>query len=502
MRRTRWCMGWAALLVAAAPPQGANMVFQQAAADGLVVMEAENFASSVSTPTHAWVAAASPPAGTSGAGMMEASPNNGTSYGTIAADFVANSPRLDFRVHFVATGDHYLWVRGYSTNQADNSIHIGLDGVASDTSDRIDFPNVNVLDWSNVRTSSSPAPRINIPTTGVHTINVWMREDGVLIDKILLTTNSAYPAPTGAGPAESSRTSDPSPAAPSNLAAAAASDTRIDLTWTDNASNESGFQGQRKTANGLAVSPVTYNGANTAPTVEAAGAANSFRPGALVVNDRTDYWTVVPEILSGSARLLTARNDRQVAPTDSKYVVSVSRACTIYLPLDPRYGGAPTAWMDATWTGSGMTCNSNARGGWKIWQKTIPGAGNVTLGCDTLQYDGACYVFAESVWAPFANPGADAVSWADTGLAALTTYAYRLRATNAFGDSAWSNVASATTLAAGGGPPPPPPPPGGGPAPSGGSDNDNGDGCGNCGLLGAEVLVAWLLLGLYLRFRN
>src|SRR5262249_13329295 len=51
--------------------------------------------------------------------------------------------------------------------------------------------------------------------------------------------------------------------------------------------------------------------------------------------------------------------------------------------------------------------------------------------------------------------GATAVSYADTGLAASTTYFYRVRATNAAGDSPYSNVASATTQA----PPPPPPAP-------------------------------------------
>jgi len=51
--------------------------------------------------------------------------------------------------------------------------------------------------------------------------------------------------------------------------------------------------------------------------------------------------------------------------------------------------------------------------------------------------------------------GATAVRYSDTGLSASTTYFYRVRATSASGDSAYSNTASATTLA----PPPPPPAP-------------------------------------------
>ena len=45
---------------------------------------------------------------------------------------------------------------------------------------------------------------INVTTPGVHTINVWMREDGMIFDKLVLTTNSGY-IPTGTGPVESTR---------------------------------------------------------------------------------------------------------------------------------------------------------------------------------------------------------------------------------------------------------------------------------------------------------
>lgn len=49
-------------------------------------------------------------------------------------------------------------------------------------------------------------------------------------------------------------------------------------------------------------------------------------------------------------------------------------------------------------------------------------------------------------WAPVASLGADITSHGDAGLTPLTTYYYRVRATNAAGNSAASDVASATTL--------------------------------------------------------
>jgi hypothetical protein len=51
-------------------------------------------------------------------------------------------------------------------------------------------------------------------------------------------------------------------------------------------------------------------------------------------------------------------------------------------------------------------------------------------------------------WAQVATVGADVTSWQETGLAAGTSYNYRVRAYNAAGASASSNTASATTNAA------------------------------------------------------
>ena len=53
-------------------------------------------------------------------------------------------------------------------------------------------------------TMEGPAGTFEVDTVGIHTLNVYMREDGLVFDKILLTTNSTF-APTGHGPAESSR---------------------------------------------------------------------------------------------------------------------------------------------------------------------------------------------------------------------------------------------------------------------------------------------------------
>jgi chitodextrinase len=60
-----------------------------------------------------------------------------------------------------------------------------------------------------------------------------------------------------------------------------------------------------------------------------------------------------------------------------------------------------------------------------------------------------------SDFAQIATTAANATSYSNTGLAASTSYTYRVRASNSGGDSPFSNTSSATTDA----PPPPPPAP-------------------------------------------
>ncbi len=170
---------------------------QDPGADGLVVIEVENADASLAQGGHSWIAAST--AGFSGPGALAALPNSGTTRDTA---FLTTSPRLDFRIQFSRTGTHHVWLRGLGPSGSDDSVHVGLDGVVVPTSDRItNFP--PAWGWSNA-TVDGPVATLEIATPGVHTLNVWMREDGVQLDRLLLTTDAAY-TPAGAGPPESPR---------------------------------------------------------------------------------------------------------------------------------------------------------------------------------------------------------------------------------------------------------------------------------------------------------
>jgi hypothetical protein len=168
--------------------------------NGIVSMEAENFDDNVSQGGHTWTLVTLP-AGASGSKAMQALPNDGT---TRSSDYVTLSPHLDFKVSFVKTGTHYVWVRGHANGSGgDDSCHAGLDYQATATGERINFNTAAEWGWFNIRTNGAPAT-FEVPNADVHTVNIWMREDGAIVDKIVLTTNSNY-QPSGKGPQESTR---------------------------------------------------------------------------------------------------------------------------------------------------------------------------------------------------------------------------------------------------------------------------------------------------------
>ena len=169
---------------------------QDSGTDGLVVAEAEHYHLNTAQGNHSWQA--TNPADASNGNALLATPNIDMNH---KSNYANNSPQLDYTVQFTHTGIHYVWIRGLGTTTRDDSVHVGLDGQEIPSSDRFTGFGPNWT-WSN-QTMDGPVATVNIPSTGEHTLNIWIREDGVIIDKIVLTTNPNYPAPTGHGPTES-----------------------------------------------------------------------------------------------------------------------------------------------------------------------------------------------------------------------------------------------------------------------------------------------------------
>ena len=159
---------------------------------GFIEREAENFDEKSDTQTHAWVI--NNLEGASNGASMITNPDTG-----VLRQDASNSPRLSYLVDFDRAGTWFVWVRGWGdTNEAgegrSDSVHIGLNGQLGGTADKIDpFP--RDWSWSN-STRDGVRATLEIESPGVHSVDMWMREDGLSVDKFVLTTDASF-IPTG-----------------------------------------------------------------------------------------------------------------------------------------------------------------------------------------------------------------------------------------------------------------------------------------------------------------
>ncbi|MCC6858164.1 MAG: M36 family metallopeptidase [Bryobacterales bacterium] len=198
-------------------------------------------------------------------------------------------------------------------------------------------------------------------------------------------------------PAACQGTPEP-PAAPTGLGAGAVSSSQINLTWTDNSDNEQGFKIERCQGAGCS---------SFAQIATAAAGATSYGDTGLAANTTYGYRVRAYNTAGDSGYSNVAEATTQQAPAPPAAPTGLNAAAVSSSQIN-------LAWTD----------NSGNEQGFKI--ERCQGAG--------------CSNFAQ-----VATAGAGATGYSDTGLAANTTYRYRVRAYNTAGDSGYSNEAEATT---------------------------------------------------------
>lgn len=160
---------------------------------GLVSIEVEHFTAGLSRGGHGWQREPRPASDFSGQGTLRALPEDAVN---ISTNYAAKSPRLDYAVAFATTGIHYVWVRGRGPGGGSNSVHAGLNGQQITSAANLTMAVGSGYGW--IRGS------FEVPSAGVRTVNLWMRESGTIIDKLVVTPSATF-TPTGKGPAESSQ---------------------------------------------------------------------------------------------------------------------------------------------------------------------------------------------------------------------------------------------------------------------------------------------------------
>ncbi|MBC7348495.1 MAG: SBBP repeat-containing protein [Candidatus Aminicenantes bacterium] len=184
------------------------------------------------------------------------------------------------------------------------------------------------------------------------------------------------------------------PAGPTNLAAAAVHERRVNLSWTDNSGGETGFRVERKTGSG-----------SWSALTNLAADVTSY-PDISVVESTTYTYRVFAyngsgdSVPSNEATVTTPALTVPLAPSDLQAVVLSASSLRLN-------------WVD----------NAYNEDGFLIERKT--GAGGS--------------------WSQVGTAGEDATTFTDSGLSELTTYYYRVRAYNSAGQSDYSNEAVVTT---------------------------------------------------------
>jgi pectate lyase len=188
----------------------------------------------------------------------------------------------------------------------------------------------------------------------------------------------------------------PVPNAPSGLTASASSSSQINLAWTDNANNETGFTIERATGTG-AFAVIATVGANV----------TSYQNTGLSPSTSYSY-RVRAQNANGSSANSNTATATTLPGTGTPPAAPSSLTAT----------AASSSQINLSWTD-----NSNNEAGFRIERSS-----------------------GGSAFAEVGTVGANVTSFQNTGLAASTSYTYRVIATNSAGSSSPSNTASATTL--------------------------------------------------------
>ncbi len=191
------------------------------------------------------------------------------------------------------------------------------------------------------------------------------------------------------------------PSAPSGLVATAVTGSRVDLAWSDNSTNEQGFNVER--------APDVAGVAGTYAVIATVGAnLHAYSDASLLAN--VTYWyRVVAYNSSGSSSYSNETSAILVAPAAPSGLVGT---------------GISTTRIDLSWTD-----NSADEQGFRV--ERAPDVGGVA-----------------GTYAQIASLGVNVRTYSNTGLTAGTLYWYRVIAYNGAGTSAYSTEASAMTSAA------------------------------------------------------
>ena len=264
-------------------------------------------------------------------------------------------------------------------------------GTAPAAHDKLDI--AGSLDLSAADSLAISVPVGGTPATGTYTLLTAAGGITGAIDTLSLPAGWSGSVAVSGNDLRLTVTALPAaPAAPSSPTASAASQTRIDISWAD-AAGETAYLVQRSTIAGSGFVTIVTLAADTTAY------ADTGLDGAT-----TYYYRILAANTGGVSTAATASATTLASPPAAPSALQASAY---------DFANVDLAWTD----------NAANETGFKIERSTTSGSGFVQI----------------------ATAGANVTSYRDTGRSPLTTYYYRVRASNSGGDSAYTGEASLTT---------------------------------------------------------
>ena len=163
--------------------------------DTQIVLEAEAFTSNINRNGQAWTQM-SQMSGYIGSGYLKAGPDRDAMYGPEDRQV---APELQYTLQVTQTGLYHLWVRGSGANGAGDSIHVAMVKEGDPPTSTVTLSGFPLQQWGWSRnTLDGTMAQVMIDTPGSYSLFIWPREDGVRLDRLLLTNNTRFYYPRDA----------------------------------------------------------------------------------------------------------------------------------------------------------------------------------------------------------------------------------------------------------------------------------------------------------------
>ncbi len=152
--------------------------------DGLLVFEMED--QTLLSAANGWFFSTDVP-GFSGSSYLLVP--DGTDADDQNSNSLNNASQLDYDLEFSQTGTHYLWVRILAASGSTDSMWWAMDDNDGNINeDHIDLDSADYDNWIWVGISNNGSRmQFNIGATGTHTLSFYNRNDGLLVDKVIIT---------------------------------------------------------------------------------------------------------------------------------------------------------------------------------------------------------------------------------------------------------------------------------------------------------------------------